>query len=67
MHDNHVFSTKKEMVKTSKSTKIITNSQQKMHNTTRINYCEPERDIRFGRLIEQTNSCIGTLRSTWRW
>jgi len=35
------FSHKEEMVKTSKSTKIITNSQQKLYNTTRINFCEP--------------------------
>jgi len=64
MHDNNVFSTEKDMVKTSNSTKIITNSQQKLHNTTRINFCKPERDIGFAQLIEQTNSCVGTLRST---
>jgi len=35
------------MVKISNSTKIITKSQQRPHNTTRINFCEPEREIGF--------------------
>jgi len=39
------FSYKKEIVKTSNSTKIINKSREKLHNTTKINFCEPEREI----------------------
>jgi len=41
------FPQQEEMVKTSTSTKIITKSQQRPHNTTRIEICEPEREIGF--------------------
>jgi len=41
------FPHQEEMVKTSNSTKIITKSQQRPHNTIRINFCEPEREIGF--------------------
>jgi len=67
MHDNNVFPHQKEMVKTSKSTKIITNSQQKLHNTTRINFCEPEREIGFARLFKQTNSLCWNTKKHMEW
>ena len=35
----------KEIVKTSNLTKIITKTQEKLHNTTKINFCEPEQEI----------------------
>jgi len=38
------FPHQEEMVKTSNSTKIIIKSQQRPHNTTRINFFEPERE-----------------------
>ena len=41
------FPYKKEIVKTSNSTKIITKSQKRLHNTRKNNFCEPEREIRF--------------------
>jgi len=40
------FSFKKEIVKTSNSTKIITKTRERLHNTTKINFYEPEREIR---------------------
>jgi len=40
-----LFPYKKEIVKTSNSTKIITKSQERLHNTTKINFCQPEREI----------------------
>jgi len=61
MHDNNVFSTPRR-----NSTKIITNSQHRLHKTTTINFCEPEQKIGFACLFEQTNSCVGTPRSMWR-
>jgi len=42
-----LFPHQEEMVKTSTSTKIITKSQQRPHNTTRIKICEPGREIGF--------------------
>jgi len=51
-----LFPHQEKMVKTSNSTKIITKSQQRPHNTTRINFCELEREIGF---------TIWTPRSTW--
>jgi len=35
----------KEIVKTSNSTKVITKSRESLYNTTKINFCEPEREI----------------------
>jgi len=40
-----LFPHQEEMMKTSTSTKIITKSQQRLHNTTRVKICEPEREI----------------------
>jgi len=42
-----LFPYKKEIVKTSNSTKIITKTQERHHNTTKINFCEPEQEIKF--------------------
>ena len=39
------FPYQKDIVKTSNSTKIITKSQERLHNTTKINFCQPEREI----------------------
>jgi len=39
------FPYKKEIVKTSNSTKIITTYRERLHNTTKINFCEPEWEI----------------------
>jgi len=39
------FSYKKEIVKTSNSTKIINKSRERLYNTTKINFCKPEREI----------------------
>jgi len=39
------FSYKKEIVKTSNSTKIINKSRERLHNTAKINFCEPKREI----------------------
>jgi len=47
MHDSNAFSISKEIVKTSNSTKIITKTQERLHNTTQINFCEPEQEIVF--------------------
>jgi len=41
------FPYQKEIVKTSNSTKIITKSQERLHNTKAINFCEPEQEIGF--------------------
>jgi len=47
MHDGNAFSISKEIVKTSHSTKIITKTQERLHNTTKINFCKPEQKIGF--------------------
>jgi len=39
------FSYKKEIVKTSNSTKIINKSRERLYNTAKINFCKPEREI----------------------
>jgi len=41
------FPYKKEIVKTSNSTMIITKTQERLHNTTKINFYELEQEIRF--------------------
>ena len=40
-----LFPYKKEIVKTSNSTKIITKTQERLHNTTKINFCDPGQEI----------------------
>jgi len=47
MHIVMLFPHQEEMAKTSNSTKIKTKSQQTPHNTTRIYFCELEREIGF--------------------
>jgi len=42
-----LFPYQKEIVKTSNSTKIITKTQERLHNTTKNNSCEPEQEIGF--------------------
>jgi len=41
------FPYKKEIVKTSNSTKIITKIQERQHNRTKKLFCEPEQEIGF--------------------
>jgi len=41
--------------------------KKQQFNTTRIHFCESEREIGFARLFEQTNNYVWTPRSTWGW
>jgi len=66
MHDSNAFSTPRRNGENIIFNQDHTNSQQKPHNTTRINFCEPEREIGFARLFEQINMRWNT-RSTWGW
>jgi len=54
------FSHQEEMVKTSTSTKIITKSQQRPHNTTKIKICEPKRDNGFTKVVLEHQEAHGS-------
>jgi len=47
MHDNNSFSISKRISENIKFNHIITNSQERLYNTTKINFYEPERKIGF--------------------
>jgi len=49
-------------MKTTNSTKIITKSQERLHNTTKINFCEPERDIGFTIVVLEHQETCGDRR-----
>jgi len=57
------FPYQKEIVKTSNSTKIITKSQERLHNTTKINFCEPEWEIGFTIVVLEHQEARGGWRS----
>jgi len=55
-----LFPYQKEIVKTSNSTKITTKYQERLHNTPKINFCEPEREIGFTIVaLEHQEACGG--------
>jgi len=61
-----LFPYQKEIVKTSNSTKIITKSEERLHNITKIIFCELEREIRFTIVALEHQEARGeAIESEW--
>jgi len=66
MHDNNSFCTPRRNGENIKFKNIITKSQQRPHNITRIIFCEPEQEIRFTIVALEHQEARGvTIEGEW--